>query len=96
MNTALLSAIFFYFYYFDLSMQHIYTLLFLCSLVFISPHLLGQGNLSGKVADESGNALIGVSIYERGTLNGAVTNLEGQYSLTYKGTKPVIVFSYIR
>ncbi len=95
MNTTPLSAIFFYFHYFNLFMQHIYTLLFLCSLVFISPNLLGQGNLSGKVTDDSGNALIGVSIYERGTLNGTVTNLEGQYSLTYKGAKPVIVFSYI-
>ena len=50
--------------------------------------------VSGKVSDESGNALIGVSIAVKGATTGAVTDLEGNYSLD-ADNDAILVFSYI-
>jgi len=49
----------------------------------------------GKVIDERGEALIGVSIIEKGTTNGTVTNSNGNFTLRVIGEKPILVFSYI-
>jgi iron complex outermembrane receptor protein len=76
-------------------MKQFYTLFYCLFLLGLGNVLYAQKTVSGKVTDERGETLIGVSIYERGTLNGTVTNLDGQYSLQYKGEKPVMVFSYI-
>ena len=50
--------------------------------------------VKGKVTDEMGEPMIGVSVLEKGTSNGVITDLSGQYNLT---TRPgaTIVFSYI-
>ena len=37
--------------------------------------------VSGKITDRSGDAVIGASIIERGTRNGAITDIDGNYSL---------------
>lgn len=50
--------------------------------------------VTGKVTDESGVALIGVSIAVKGTTNGTVTDLDGSYTLDVDNNS-VIVFSYI-
>jgi len=39
-------------------------------------------SVSGKVTDKSGEALIGVSITEKGTTNGVASDADGNYSLT--------------
>lgn len=40
-----------------------------------------QQTVSGTVYDESGQPLIGVSIQEKGTTNGVVSDLDGQFSM---------------
>lgn len=52
-------------------------------------------NISGNVVDEKGEPLIGVTVIEKGTTNGAVTDLDGNYKITTKTATPVLVFSYV-
>ncbi|MEL6845861.1 MAG: carboxypeptidase-like regulatory domain-containing protein, partial [Bacteroidota bacterium] len=48
----------------------------------------------GSIVDESGEALIGVSVVEKGTENGVVTDIDGQFCLTTTTERPVLMFSY--
>lgn len=50
--------------------------------------------ISGVIVDAAGNAIIGASILEKGTTNGTITDLDGQFQLN---TKPgaVLVISYV-
>ncbi len=50
--------------------------------------------ITGKVTDESGEALIGASILEKGTTNGTITDFDGQYSLKVTREKATLVISY--
>lgn len=52
-------------------------------------------NISGKVSDEAGEALIGVSVRLKGTSLGTVTDIDGQYAITIPDEKGILVFSYI-
>lgn len=53
--------------------------------------------VKGKVVSQEENEpLIGVSILQEGTMNGVVTDIDGNYSLEIKGTaKATLLFSYI-
>lgn len=53
-----------------------------------------QNSISGKVTDEQGETLPGVTVIIKGTTKGTVTNLDGYYSLNVK-TGDVIVFSFV-
>jgi iron complex outermembrane receptor protein len=72
-------------------MKQLFLLFFLLA-AFSSAH--AQITLKGKVTDENGEPLTGVTILERGTSNGAVTALDGTFTLTYSRADAVIVFSY--
>lgn len=51
--------------------------------------------ISGIVKDRNGDPIVGANILEKGTSNGVVTNLSGQYNLRVKGSKSMLVVSYI-
>src|SRR5690606_2730431 len=51
--------------------------------------------IRGTVLDENGEPLIGVSILEKGTNNGTVTDLDGQFTIEVKDANSVLVFSYV-
>ena len=51
--------------------------------------------ITGKVVDESGAALAGVSVVEKGTPNGTLTDIHGNYSLHVQSAQTVLVFSYV-
>lgn len=51
--------------------------------------------IKGRVVDDKGEGLIGVSILEKGTSNGTISSADGSYTLKLKGSKSVLVFSYI-
>lgn len=51
--------------------------------------------VSGTVIDGYGEPLIGVSILIKGTQNGTITNMDGEYKLEVSGSSPILVFSYI-
>ncbi len=60
------------------------------------PFLLAQSQIkvSGKVTDDLKESMIGVSVFEKGTTNGVITDLDGNYMLSVK-EGAVIVYSYI-
>lgn len=66
--------------------------LLLCNASF----LLAQGpvKVTGKVVDNMGEPMIGVSIQEKGTTNGVISDFDGNYNLSVK-QGAVLVFSYI-
>jgi TonB-linked SusC/RagA family outer membrane protein len=53
-----------------------------------------QLELKGKVLDNSGEPLIGVSVVEKGSTNGCITDFDGNFSFKVEKGKTV-VFSYI-
>ena len=60
------------------------------------PFLLAQSQIkvSGKVVDDFNEPMIGVSVLEKGTTNGGITDIDGNYSLSVK-RGATIVYSYI-
>lgn len=64
------------------------------ALLLVSTFTFAQSKVSGTVKDANGEPLIGVSVMEVGTNNGAVTDINGNYTLNVKpGAK--LKLSYI-
>ena len=51
--------------------------------------------VTGLVTDQQGETMIGVSILEKGTSNGTITQANGRFSLQVESANSVLVFSYI-
>src|SRR5690554_2777146 len=72
---------------------------FLLSLLFIGNILSltaqSQRQITGRVMDEKGELLIGVNVMEVGTLNGAVTDINGTYTITITSANPILKFTYV-
>jgi iron complex outermembrane receptor protein len=75
-------------------------LLSMLSLLFLGILLAGaisaQGiRVTGKVKDKAdGSSLVGVTIQEKGTTNGTITDINGSFSLTV-GNTASLIFSYV-
>ena len=55
-----------------------------------------QGAIKGKILDENGEPIIGANVVEKGTTNGTITDLDGNYTLTVNNLKnAVLQVSYI-
>ncbi len=64
-------------------------------LIFLfSTSLAFSQQVSGTVTDESGSAIPGVNIVEKGTTNGASSDFDGNYSINV-GDNATLVFSYV-
>lgn len=70
--------------------------LFILILLFSFTTLFAQEKLSisGTVVDDTGLALPGVSVLEKGTANGTVTDIDGNYTLQVS-TGAKVIFSFI-
>nr|WP_295866928.1 TonB-dependent receptor [uncultured Chitinophaga sp.] len=64
------------------------------NLVVISPKSEQAGRITGKVADEKGTPLVGVSVKVKGGSQGAVTDVNGNFSLQ-AGAGAILVISYM-
>ena len=51
--------------------------------------------VTGKISDEAGVGVPGVTILEKGTKNGTVTNVEGKFTLKVANTNSTLVFSSV-
>jgi TonB-linked SusC/RagA family outer membrane protein len=69
-------------------------LLTLSSLLFFCAFMTAQ-SIKGKVSSSSGEALVGASVVEKGTTNGAITDLDGNYVLAKADSKATLVFSFV-
>ena len=72
--------------------KHIF--LFLIALFCSVAGAMAQKTVSGNVTDTSGEPLIGVSVTLQGSNLGAVTDIDGNYSLANVPADGVIKFSY--
>ena len=75
-------------------MKRWYILMLLMSFCFIGAH--AQETVRGIVKDVTGEPLIGANVLEKGTAsNGAITDINGKFTLKVAGKKSVIVVSMI-
>lgn len=51
--------------------------------------------IQGRVTDETGESVIGASILEKGTTNGVVSDIDGNFALSLKNLNSTIQISYI-
>jgi TonB-linked SusC/RagA family outer membrane protein len=61
----------------------------------VSSNDLQQKAVTGRVTDAAGTALPGVNIVEKGTVNGALTDVNGRYSITVASANSTLSFSFI-
>lgn len=58
--------------------------------------LVAMISISGMVADDSGNPLVGVNIYEKSNpANGTTSDIDGSFSLNVDEDDAILVFSYL-
>lgn len=74
-------------------------LLFLCLLVQLpnamTAKTLADVVISGQVTDEKGEPLPGVSVVLKGTTNGTITDIDGNFEVKSTQTKGILSFSFI-
>ncbi len=51
--------------------------------------------VSGKITSDNGEPLVGASIVEKGTSNGAITDLDGNFKLDVSSGKAILVVSFV-
>ena len=65
-------------------------------LVIMTSSAIAQSNIiKGIVTEDEGAPMIGVSILEKNTSNGTITDVDGSYSLKVNSDKAILVFSYL-
>ena len=62
--------------------------------LLVSTYAFAQNAVTGTVIDNTGMPLIGVSVVEKGTTNGSVTDIDGKYTVNVEKGK-TLVFSYV-
>ena len=71
-------------------------LVLLLFLFISSPHTFGQqSTVSGSVKDQQGNPIIGVTIQVKGTSFGALTDVDGKYTVQNVPDNGTLVFSFV-
>ena len=58
-------------------------------------NVLQAKTVTGKVVDDKGETLVGVTVTEQGTPKATTTDANGNYSLSVTGESSVLVFTYI-
>lgn len=87
------------------SQRVLYSALFLASMsgVMVPVHadtdeimsVMQTVKVNGQVYDSEGNPVIGASVLEKGTTNGVITDIDGNYTLSVSFKNSIIVISYI-
>ena len=70
-------------------------LLLLCLMMVSSAVMMAQDRVTGKVVDASGDPVIGASVVVKGTSNGVVTDLNGNFSIAGVPQNAQLVISYV-
>ncbi len=70
-------------------------IIFLITFV-LALDLFAQGQVKGKIsADDSPEGLPGVTVLEKNTSNGTITDIDGNYSLNVISADAILVFSFV-
>jgi len=66
-----------------------------CLLCIISQHGFAQIKVTGKIVDDTGLFMTGVSILEQGTGNGTASGADGTYTITVKDASSILQYSFL-
>jgi len=61
----------------------------------VSPLFITDISVTGRVTDDKGEPLVGVSVTEQGSTKGTVTDVGGNYSIKATNENSVLVFNYV-
>jgi TonB-dependent starch-binding outer membrane protein SusC len=77
--------------------KHLYKTILVIFFACFANGLISQSLLiTGTVTDGSdGSAIPGVTVLEKGTLNGTITDIDGNYQITVSDGQGTLVFSYV-
>ena len=75
-------------------MKELKRLLLSTLLILASTIIYAQTEITGTVIDETGETVIGATVMEKGTSNGAVTDFDGNFNLKVK-EGATLVITYI-
>ncbi|MBC7902439.1 MAG: TonB-dependent receptor, partial [Gemmatimonadaceae bacterium] len=68
----------------------------LSSLIFLSLFGSAYGqSIRGKISDENGKPMNGVSVFEKGTNKGVTSGTDGQYIINVNSPNAILIFSFI-
>ena len=73
--------------------RYLLSILLVCACIYVDAQ--SRAPIVGRVSDVKGEWMIGVSILEKGTSNGVITDINGQYSISTSSAQPTLVISYI-
>ena len=77
---------------FEMKKHRIRSLWLLLLLLTCSVTVWAQGSsVTGRVSDEKGELLIGVSVQEKGTTNGVIADIDGNFALNVKPGATIVV-----
>ncbi|MCE5345194.1 MAG: SusC/RagA family TonB-linked outer membrane protein [Bacteroidales bacterium] len=76
-------------------MKRIKLFLFIIGLLMFTGNIFAQTLIKGSIKSESGEPLPGATVIEKGTNNGTITDLSGNYSITVSDNKAVLVVSFV-
>ncbi|MEG2126053.1 MAG: TonB-dependent receptor [Bacteroides sp.] len=77
-------------------MKNLLKVFLVFSLFFFAGQVLAQQKtISGKVTDNLSEGMPGVNVQVKGTSTGAITNLDGNFSISVPSAKSVLVFTFI-
>lgn len=75
-------------------MKGLFTQVFLL-MAFLSSEAIAQSSVKGRIVDQNQNPLVGASVIEKGTTNGTITDVNGNYSITLATVDAVLQFTFI-
>ncbi len=75
--------------------KYLHKLFVVCLLVFLSGNAIAQGRtISGMVIDETGQPVVGAGVVVKGTTQGVITGMNGEYSIQVP-SNATLVFSFV-
>jgi len=64
-------------------------------LMFVSSAVMAQVTVTGTVLDDTGEPAIGATVREKGTQNGAATDIDGHFSIKVNNANSTLTVSYV-
>lgn len=75
--------------------EYLAWLLFMAVFFVFAVPASAQNKVTGTVVDSNGDPVIGATILVKGTQNGSVTDLDGNFTLDNVASKSTLVVSYV-
>ena len=76
-------------------MNGVYSFLIMIVIFALNQSAFSQLVVDGQVLDEEGIPLPGVNVFEKGTDNGAVSDIDGEFSLTTTDSVAALFFEFV-